>query len=153
MTHEAEEWQHDMSKLEDQVQQISLSQRATKNEMDVLKKSVEAKMNGMEVGMEAKMDDMEAKIDEKMKDNMENMTHNIKVEIEGLAKLIHEIIPNGEKIVEETHDENKINVNRELVNSNFGGKNHHIPKMDMRKFDGKDLVTWILQMEQYFYLK
>ena len=149
MTHEAEEWQHDMSKLQEQVQQISLSQRATKNEMDVLKKSVEAKMNGMEVGMEAKMDDMEAKIDEKMKDNMENMTNNIKVEIEGLAKLIHEILPNGEKIVEETH-ENKINVNRELVNSNVGGKNHHIPKMDMRKFDGKDPVTWILQMEQYF---
>ena len=142
MTHEAEEWQHDMSKLEDQVQQISLSQRATKNEMDVLKKSVEAKMDGME----AKMDDMEAKIDEKM----ENMTHNIKVEMEGLAKLIHEILPNGEKIVEETHDEKKINVNREFVNSNFGGKNHHYPKMDMRKFDGKDLVTWILQMEQYF---
>ena len=23
-------------------------------------------------------------------------------------------------------------------------------KDDMRKFDGKDLVTWILQMEKYF---
>ena len=29
-------------------------------------------------------------------------------------------------------------------------KIHHIPKIDMRKFDGKDPVTWILQMEQYF---
>ena len=60
------------------------------------------------------------------------------------------MFPNGEKIVEETHDENKINVNRDFINSNFSGKNHHIPKMDMRKFDGKDPVTWILQMEQYF---
>ena len=29
-------------------------------------------------------------------------------------------------------------------------KNHHIPTMDMRKFDGKDPITWIQQMEQYF---
>ena len=60
------------------------------------------------------------------------------------------MFPNGENIIEETHDENKINVNRDFMNSNVGGKNHHIPKMDMRKFDGKDLVTWILQMEQNF---
>ena len=62
------------------------------------------------------------------------------------------MFPNGEKIVEEPHDENKINVNRDFINSNVGGKNYHIPKMDMRKFHGKDHVTWILQMEQYFEL-
>ena len=60
------------------------------------------------------------------------------------------MFPNGKNIVVETHDENKINVNRDFINSNVGGKNHHIPKMDMRKFDGKDRVTWILYMEQYF---
>ena len=60
---------------------------------------------------------------------MENMKND-------LAKLIQEIFPNGKKIVEETHDENKINVHRD---SNVGGKNHHIPKMDMRNFYGKDL--------------
>ena len=37
--------------------------------------------------------------------------------------------------------------------SSIGLKNHHVPKIDMRKFDGKDLVTWILQMEQYFNLQ
>ena len=104
--------------------------------MEVLKKSVEAKMNGMEVGKEAKMDGM--------KDNMENMKNDLKVDIEGLAKMIQEIFPNGEKIVEETHDENKINVNRDFINSNLGWKNHHIPKTDMRKFDGKEPITWIL---------
>ena len=62
------------------------------------------------------------------------------------------MFPNGEKIVEETHDENKINVNRDFIKSNFGGKNHHIPKMEMRMFDGKDPVTWIPEMEQYCYL-
>ena len=35
MTHEDKEWQHDISKLQEQVQQISLSQRATKNDMEV----------------------------------------------------------------------------------------------------------------------
>ena len=117
---------------------MSLSQRETKNEMDVLKKGVEAKMDGLKNGMED-MEDMKKDI----KEDMEGFK-------EGSIKLIQEIILNGEKIVEETHDENKINVNRDFINSNAGGKNHHIPKMDMRKFDGKDLITWILQMEQNF---
>ena len=39
MTHEDEEVQHDISKLQEKVCQISLSQRATKNEMEVLKKA------------------------------------------------------------------------------------------------------------------
>ena len=69
---------------------------------------------------------------------------------EGLTKLIQEIIPNGEKVVDETHDENKINVNRDFINSNVGLKTHHIPKINTRKFDGKDPVTWTLRMEQYF---
>ena len=108
-------------------------QRETKNEMEVLKKGVEAKMDGMEAGMEAKMDDM--------KDNMENMNNDLKADIEGLTKLIQEMFPNGENIVEETHDENKINVNHDFIKSNVGLRNYHIPKMDMRKFDGKDPVT------------
>ena len=51
------------------------------------------------------------------------------------------MIPNGENIVEKTHDEIKINFNCDFINSNVGLKNHHIPKMYMRKFDGKDPVT------------
>ena len=125
MTHEDKEVQHDISKLHKQVQQISLSQREKKNEMEVLKKGVEAKMdglkkgmeakidgleNGMEVnmdGMEAKMDDMEAKIDEKIKYNMGNMKNDLKEDMKGFTKLIQEMFHNGEKIVEETHDEKK----------------------------------------------
>ena len=37
MNHEDEEWRHDISKLQEQVQQISLLQRETKNDMEVLK--------------------------------------------------------------------------------------------------------------------
>ena len=101
---------------------------------------METKMDGVE----AKMEDME----EKMKDNMENMKNDLKEDMEGLKTLIQEMFPNGEKIVEETHDEKKINVNRDFIKSNVGLKAHHIPKIDMRKFDGKDPITWILQMEQ-----
>ena len=43
--HEEEELQHDISQLRDQVQQISLSQRVTKNEM-------EAKMDGLKKDMD-----------------------------------------------------------------------------------------------------
>ena len=64
MTHENEEWKHDISKLQEQVQQISLSQRTTKNEMEVLNKGMETKMDGLKKGMEAKMNNMEYKIDE-----------------------------------------------------------------------------------------
>ena len=136
-SHEAEEWQHDISKVQEEVQQISLSQRATKNEMDVLKKSVEAKMDGLKKGMEATM--------EGLKDGMEEKMEGLKEDMEGLkegfSKLIQGMAPNGEKIVEETHDEEKENVHHDFIKSNVGGKSHHIPKMDMRKFDGKDLLA------------
>ena len=64
-------------------------------------------MDGLKKGMETKMDDMEAKIDEKMKDNMEDMKNDLKADMEGLTKLIQEMIFNGEKVVQETHDEKK----------------------------------------------
>ena len=60
------------------------------------------------------------------------------------------MIPNSEKVVPETHDKKKINVNHDFINSNVVWKTHHIPKMEMRKFDGKDPVIWILQIEKYF---
>ena len=63
---------------------------------------------------------------------MEDMKIDLKEDMEGLKeglrKLIQEMIPNGENIVEETHDENKINVNHDFINSNVGRKNHHIPQ-------------------------
>ena len=108
----------------DQVQEILLSQRVTKNE-------IEPKMDGLEVNIEYLKKDME-------------------VLKGGLAKLLQEMIPNGEKVVEETHDENKGNVNHDFIDSNVGLKTHNIPFIDMRNFDGKDPITWILYMKQYF---
>ena len=67
-----------------------------------------------------------------------------------MNKLLQERVNKGERVVKETHDENKINVNHDSIDSNVGSKTHHIPKIDMRKFDGKDPATWTLQMEQFF---
>ena len=122
--------------------------------MEVLNKGVEANVDGLKKGVEAKINGIE----KNTKDNMKDMKNDLKADMEGLKEglkegltnLIQEMIPNGKKIVEETHDEKKINVNRDFINSNVGLKTHHIPKIDMRKFDGKDLVTWIVQMEQCF---
>jgi len=80
MTHEEEEEMlHDISKLQDQVQQISLSQKLT-----------EPKINGVESkikGMEAKIDDL--KID-------------LKVD---LTNFLQEILTNGERVVKENRYE------------------------------------------------
>ena len=111
--HEEEELKHDISKLQDQLQQISISQRESKDDLD---------------GLKADMESLK----------------------EGLTKTLQEITPNGETVVDETHDENKINVNHDFIDFNVGFKTFHIPKIDMRNFYGKDPITWILPMEQYF---
>ena len=136
MTHEEEEEMlHDISKLQDQVKQRSLSQ-----------KLIEAKLKGME----AKMDDWKTDL----KTYMDDLKTNLKTDMDELKinmnKLLQEMVTKGERVVKETHDENKRNVNHDSIDSNVGLKTHHIPKIDMRKFDGKDPATWILQMEQFF---
>jgi len=54
------------------------------------------------------------------------------------------MLTNGERVVKETHDKKKINVNHDFIDSYVGSKNHHVPKINMRKFHGKDPETWIL---------
>ena len=103
-------------------------------------------MDGLENGMESKIDDMEYGMESKM----ENMKNDLKADMEGLTRLIQEMFPNGKNIVEETRDENEINVNHDFINTNVGLKSHHIPNINMRKFYGKNHITWILDMEQYF---
>ena len=81
MTHEEEEEVlHDISKLLEQVQQMSLAQKATESKMDGLRKDVEAKMDGLKKCVEAKMyclkKGLEAKIDG-MDDKMEELEINL----------------------------------------------------------------------------
>ena len=124
--------------------------------MDGLNKGVEAKMNGMEAKMnhvEAKMDGVEAKMDG-METKMDELKTDLKTCMEYLktnfTKFLQEMLTNGDRVVKETHYQNKINVSHDFIDSNIGSKKEHVPKIDMRKFDGKDPRTWILQMEQFF---
>ena len=115
---------------------------------NVIKIEMEAKLDGLNNDIKLDMEGLKDVIEEKMKGNMEDMKNVLKEDMEilkeGLKKLLQEMIPNGETVVVETHYEKKINVNHDFIDSNVVFKTHHIPKVDMRKFYGKDLVTWLL---------
>jgi hypothetical protein len=136
---EGEEMRRDINDLQ--------KKTVTKDELQEMRDSMEAKMDSMEAkmhSMEAKLiDSMEAKLDT----NMDSMEANI---MEVMKNFVTEKTPKSENSSHEIHDEDTRKVNQEWRNSNFGLKTNHVPKIDMRKFDGKDPITWILQMEQFF---
>jgi gas vesicle protein len=95
------------------------------------------KMDSMEAKLDTKIDSMEAKLDTKI--------DGLKGEImEVLKNLVTEKTPESENASNEIHDVDTRKVNQEWRNSNFGLKTNHVPKIDLRKFDGKDPITWIL---------
>jgi hypothetical protein len=104
---------------------------------------LQKKMDSMEAKLDTKMDSMKAKLDTKM--------DGLKGEVmEGLKIFLIERTLESENVSHEIHDEDTRKVNQEWRNSNFGLNTNHVPKIDMRKFYGKDPNTWILQMEQFF---
>jgi len=113
--------------------------------MDDLNNAIEAKINSFIYSMEADIDGMEPY----WKKDMEYLKKGMEGLKEGGTKLLQERPPNGKNVVEETHDENKSNVNHDFIEYNVGLKAQHILKIDMRNFDGKDPITWILQTEKY----
>ena len=79
------------------------------------------------------------------KDELQEMMEGLKGEImEILKNFITEKTPESENASHEIHDVDTRKVNQEWRNSNFGLKTNHVPKIDMRNFDGKDPITWIL---------
>jgi chromosome segregation ATPase len=91
------------------------------NELQNKMNSVETKMDSMET----KMDSMDTKID------------GLKGEImEVLKNFIMEKTPESENASHEIHDVDTRKVNQEWRNFNFGLKTNHVPKIDIRKFDG-----------------
>ena len=119
MTHEEEkEMLHDTSKLQEQVQQMSRSQKLT-----------EAKINGMESkikGVEAKIDDWKTDLKTYVESLKIDLNTNLKTSMTvmktDLTDFLQEILTNGEKVVKESHDANKINVNHDIIDSNVGLK-------------------------------
>src|ERR1700722_19823720 len=125
---EGEEMRRDINDLQ--------KKTITKDELQEMRDSLEAKLD-------TKMDSMEAKLDTKI--------DGLKGEImEVLKNFVTEKTPESENASHEIHDVDTRKVNQEWRNSNFGLKTNHVPKIDMRKFDGKDPIIWILQMEQFF---
>ena len=57
MTHEEEELQYEISKLQYQVQQISILRRATEDDIDGLKEKMEANLDGLKDKIKFIMDD------------------------------------------------------------------------------------------------
>jgi hypothetical protein len=86
------------------------------------------------------MDSTEAKFEE-INTKMDALKGEI---MEGLKNFLIEGKPESENVSHEIHDEDTRKVNEEWRNSNFGLKTNHVPKIDMRKFDDKHPITWIL---------
>jgi hypothetical protein len=85
---------------------------------------------------------------DKLEAIMDTKLDGLKREImEGLKNFLIERLAKSVNVSHEIHDEDIRNMNQDWRNSNFGLKTNHFPKIDMRKFDGKDRITWILQME------
>jgi hypothetical protein len=137
---EGEEMCRDIDELQAKMDSME-SKLDTK--MDSMEAKLDTKMDSMESKLDTKMDSMEAKLDTKM-DSMEAKI------MEVLKIFITEKTPESENASHEIHDVDTRKVNQEWRNYNFGLKTNHVPKIDMRKFDGKDPITWILQMEQFF---
>jgi gas vesicle protein len=86
------------------------------------------------------------------KDELQEMEAKLEAKMDGLKEEIMEVLknfvtertPESENASHEIHDENTRKVNQEWINSNLGLKTNHTPKINMRKFDGKDPITWIL---------
>jgi hypothetical protein len=92
------------------------------------------------------------------KDELQEMKAKLEAKMDGLKEEIMEVLknfvtkktPESENASHEIYDEDTRKANQEWRNFNFGLKTNHVHKIDMRKFDGKDPITWILQMEQFF---
>jgi hypothetical protein len=86
------------------------------------------------------------------KDELQEMEAKLEAKMDGLKDEIMEVLknfvtkktPKSENASHQIHDEETRKVNPEWRISNFGFKTNHIPKINMRKFDGKDPITWIL---------
>jgi hypothetical protein len=91
--------------------------------------------------------ELQGMMDSIMDTKMDGLKRDI---MEGLKNFLIERKPESENVSHEIHDEDTRKMNQEWKNSNFGLKTNHVPKINMRKFDDKDPITWIHQIEQFF---
>ena len=145
-----------------------------------LEESMETNMGNLEKklemnmgNLEKNMGNMEKKLEESMETNMGSMKKMEKLEesIEIIVNLMQhpkEKLPNDDKVGQGTHDEinsshfEKPSFSKSTLggfDSNTGSnqgwfpRGIQLPNIDMRKFDGKDPITWIFRMDQFFDLQ
>jgi hypothetical protein len=93
------------------------------------------------------MDSTQATLETMMDTKMDGLKGDI---MEGLKTFLIERPHESDNVSHEIHDQDTKKMNQDWRNSSFGLKNNHFPKIDMRKFDGKYPITWILHMENLF---
>ena len=106
------------------------------------------------------MSQLEQNFKEMMKKLEENMER-----IVNILQQIKENIPNGDNVVQGTRDDRNSSHceqpsfskhtprgfdSNTRSNQGWFPRGIQLPNIDIRKFDGKDPITWIFQMEQFF---
>ena len=141
-----------------------------------LEQSMETNIGNLEKKLETNMGNMEKKLEESMETNMGNMEKKLETDMGNMEKKLEESmerivnliqhpkqkLPNDNNVGQGTHDERnsshfeKPSFSKSTprgFDSNTGSNQEwfsrgiQLPKIDMRKFDGKDPITWIFQME------
>jgi len=89
--------------------------------------------------------------EKRMMEVMEGLKGALTAEItEGLKQFLMEKLPEGDTISQEIQDEEQQRVTNSWRNSSFGSKTSYIPKIDMRKFDGKDPIHGYYRWSSFF---
>jgi hypothetical protein len=101
-------------------------------DMDDLQKKAVTKYE-----LQKMMDSTEAKMEVMMDTNMDGLKGE---NMEGLKKLLIERQAESDNVSHEIHDEDTRKMNQDWRNSSFELKTNHFPKINMRKFDGKDPI-------------
>ena len=94
----------------------------------------------------------------------QNMDKEMEQQMDKIIYTLKERIPNSDNMVQETHEnKDSVHVENPSINKtiprgfNYNiGDNHgwfpkgvYIARIDMKKFEGNDLIIWIFQMERF----
>jgi hypothetical protein len=156
MTHEESEDIHNqLSNLENQFKELS-DRSVTNVDLVNTQRQIEINMENMD----QRWNIWNRKMDQKMEYMEQKM-------VARLIQTLDERLPKSDNVTEGTH-ENKGSIHVEQpsinkhipggFNSNIGAnhgwvpKGIHFPKVELRKFDGTYVFTWVNQIEQYFEL-
>jgi hypothetical protein len=160
MTQEENEDIHNtLSKLEEQLKDLSENSNNWVNSQRQIQE-MERKMDDMENNMEENKNDIKEEIQNSMKEMQKSMSSMI-------IQALDERFPKGDMKMQGTH-ENKgsIHVEQTANNNPFstsesnsnngvnygGGPKFNFPKIELKKFDGTEVFTWVNQIEKYFEL-